>query len=264
VLADDVFEPTTYWERVATTKWGEYTSRVEERAIREANRLAPLPRAALEIGCEGGRWSRLLSDLNWSVACTDVNQDSLDICQRRLPEANCILVQPDDRTIPCETGSLGLILCIEVYPVVDSEWFFREARRTLAPGALIVGVTLNKHSLRGLLVRARDRRSNQNPNHDHYLSSYRQFKQRAQAHGFEMLHSEGCCWFPFRRDSNSSLVPIFTGLERMLRLPRLPGLSPWVVFIAQKQCATCSGRASSSDRPNGREDALEDAVRTLG
>jgi SAM-dependent methyltransferase len=226
-------EPTTYWEKVATTRWGEYTSRTEERALYEANRLAPDPRALLEVGCEGGRWSMLFSDLGWSVTCTDVNPDSLDICQARLPEAKCILVQPEDTSLPSATASLGLILCIEVYPVLDSEWFLPEAHRTLATGGLIVGVTLNKHSLRGLLVRARKLRGASG--HDHYQRSYGAWKQHAKAHGFRILYERGFCWFPFRRDSNSALVPAATRVEQALRLSRLPALSPWVIFIAEKR-----------------------------
>jgi SAM-dependent methyltransferase len=229
-------EPTTYWERIATTKWGQYTSQVEEQAILQAHRLAPEVRTVLEVGCEGGRWSRMLSDLGWDVVCTDIDTSALDICQERIPSANCILVDPTDSTLPCETESLGLILCVEVYPVLESQWFLPEAHRTLARGGLIVGVALNKRSLRGLAIKARDlRRPPDVHGYRHYQISYSSWKKEAQEQGFEMLHERGFCWFPFRRDSNSSLVPAFTRLERALRLPRLPALSPWIVFIAQKR-----------------------------
>jgi hypothetical protein len=48
----------TFWERVATTKWGHYISRMEERAILRAAFWAEKPTQALEIGCDGSRWSK--------------------------------------------------------------------------------------------------------------------------------------------------------------------------------------------------------------
>jgi hypothetical protein len=69
----------------------------------------------------------------------------------------------------------------------------------------------------------------------HYEASYADWKRKLDEYGFDVTHARGYCWFPFRRDSNSSLVPIFTRVERMLGLSRLPALSPWVVFVAQKR-----------------------------
>jgi SAM-dependent methyltransferase len=236
VTGRSLSEPTTYWEKIATTTWGQYTSHVEEQAILQAHRLAPEVGTALEVGCEGGRWSRLLSDLGWNIVCTDIDKSSLDICQERIPAANCILVDPSDSTLPCENESLGLILCVEVYPVVESQWFLPEAHRTLASGGLVVGVALNKQSLRGLAIKARDRRSPPDEHgYRHYQVSYSGWRRKAEEQGFRMLSERGFCWFPFRRDSNSSLVSAFTRLEGALRLPRLPALSPWIVFIAQKR-----------------------------
>ena len=62
VTADSQLEePLTYWERVARTRWGKYTTQIVERAVRESNRLAGNPTIAIEIGCDGGRWSARIS-----------------------------------------------------------------------------------------------------------------------------------------------------------------------------------------------------------
>src|SRR5574341_2375579 len=107
-------EQVTYWENIATTKWGCYITAIERRALLRATEMSRNPTVALEIGCEGGRWSKLLAELGWNIICTDVDATSLTLCQRRIPQAKCILVSPDDPKIPCESDSIGLLLCLEV------------------------------------------------------------------------------------------------------------------------------------------------------
>ncbi len=225
--------PTTYWERVAATRWGKYVSEIEKTAIVKAHHMNGRPTIALEVGCEGGRWSKLLSDLGWGMICTDVNKDVLDICQKRIPAAKCILAHPDDKILPSETASVGLLLCIEVYPIIESEWFLTEANRTLSKDGIIVGVFLNRSSLRGLFVRVRERLSKRY-RFRHYQQSYPNWKKNMVKHGFRLIYERGFCWFPLGRSSDSRLVPLFTGIESMLHLGRAIDFSPWIVFIAQK------------------------------
>jgi SAM-dependent methyltransferase len=224
---------TTHWERVATTRWGQYVSGIEHQAILIAHGLSGPPASALEVGCEGGRWSQLLVELGWAVTCTDVNKDTLAVCQQRIPTAKCVLVHPDDETLPCPTDSLRLLLCIEVAPVIESEWFLREASRTLSTGGVLVGVFWNRHSMRGLFVRALER-FRPHTSFRHYQVPYKRWKATLSARGFEMHQERGLCWFPFSRDSRSLLIPAVVSLERLVGLSRLPNLSPWIVFVAQK------------------------------
>jgi len=226
-------EPLTYCDRLATKRWGRYIAGIEETAFRKAL-LGQPPGAALEIGCEGGRWSRKLADVGWSLTCIDVDAKSLAICQSRLPSARCVLASERDTTLPCADGSVSLILCIEVWPVIDSDWFLPEARRVLSPNGLIVGTIMNRTSLRGLFVRTRERRNQTQERH--YPHSYTTWKrERLLPNGFSICHEVGYCWFPVQRDSDSPVVPLFSFAERALQLPRLPSLSPYVVFIARKQ-----------------------------
>ena len=151
----DVHPAATVWESVASTRWGRYTTEVVEHAVCAAADLAGPPRSALEIGCEGGRWSRLLADAGWMMTCTDIDPHSLAICQQRVPSARCLLVSPESTRLPCASESMNLLLCLEVFPVIESEWFPREAFRALAPGGVLVGVAHNRFSLRGMFVRLR-------------------------------------------------------------------------------------------------------------
>src|SRR2546425_7136263 len=144
----------TFWEHVAARKWGRYISDIEMQTILRAHRIAGDPATALEIGCDGGRWSQLLSESGWDLICIDVDRQTLGICQKRIPRAKCVLVHPDDRILPCAAGSLQLVLCMEVNSVIESDWFVPEAHRTLKDGGVVVGVCWNRRSLRGMWVRA--------------------------------------------------------------------------------------------------------------
>ena len=229
----DVHSPATVWETVATTRWGHYTTEVVEDAVRRGVEIAGPARSALEVGCEGGRWSRLLANLGWTMTCTDVNQTVLSVCQQRVPSAKCILVSPRDTTLPCATNTMNLLLCLEVFQVMDSTWFPVEAGRVLSDDGVLIGVVHNKQSFRGAFVRAKQFLSGASERF--YNLSYWEWRRRMTAAGFEIKFERGFCWFPLSRESNSVLAPLFVQLERRFGLGRITPLSPWVVFIARKR-----------------------------
>ena len=66
---------------------------------------------------------------------------------------------------------------------------------------------------------------------------YSRWRKAMIRRGFRFVREEGICWFPFGRQSNSPLVPPAVATERLLDLWRLTAVSPWVVYIAQKQNA---------------------------
>jgi SAM-dependent methyltransferase len=224
-------DEATFWEAVAATRWGRYVSQLEEAAILRAHRLARAPTHALEVGCEGGRWAKLLADLGWQLTCTEVEERTLRICQQRLPAANCVLVRPEDRQLPCATESMGLILCMEVERVMHADWFQDEVCRVLQAKGLIAGIMQNRRSWRGLAQRAKNRIAGDD---GWYSVAYPDWRSRFRARGFTFVHERGFYWLPFRRSSDSVLVPVCTRLERSLGLQRLPDISPWIVFVARK------------------------------
>src|SRR5664279_3422830 len=134
----------TYWERVSTTRWGRYLTDIETRAINLATKMSGGPGTALDIGCDGGRWSTVFLTQGWKVICTDIRPKVLEICQCRLPLAKCILVKPTDTSLPCDIDAVNCILCMEADPVISSEWFIEEASRVLAAGGILVATINNK------------------------------------------------------------------------------------------------------------------------
>lgn len=219
-----------FWEPVSSKRWGKYISDVEEKMIRFAAEISKGPKTALEIGAEGGRWSKLLSGLGWQLTCTDIDADALAICKERIPESNCVLVDPDSREIPCEPSSQGMLLAVEIHELVEQDWFVAEVHRVLAADGLFVGVFQNKHSWRAVL----NLKSSLKRTMKHYTAGYLPWRTRLKEVGFDVLKEEGICWMPFGRMSDSKLIPGAVGLEKFIGLRRLPSISPWVVFCVRK------------------------------
>ncbi len=114
---------------------------------------------------------------------------------------------------------------------MHTDWFMNEALRVLRKDGVIVGVFWNRISWRGLLhnalapIRGKD---------TFYAVSYPAWKTKMRRSGFNLVDEVGMCWFPFRRKSNSPLIPFAARLERLLGLNKLTRFSPLIVFIAKK------------------------------
>lgn len=224
------------WERITTqTRYGRYASYVEETLIKRALELLPVPTVALDIGCEGGRWTARLAEHGWQVIATEIRQDNLALCQQRVPSAQCVLVTPDQQTLPCADSSVRLILCIET-PVVHSEWFPSEVTRIMQPGGLMVAVCWNRSSWRGWLYHHATRlRASGSSTAYGFPLAYPAFRARLRSMGWTFLSERGYSWLPFRRTSNNRLVPGAAWIEQGLGLHRLARLSPMIVFLARKE-----------------------------
>jgi SAM-dependent methyltransferase len=228
------FEKQTYWEAVAETRWGAYITRYERRELLAAATSLRRPGTALEVGCEGGRWSRLLADLGWRLVCTDVDATTLALCAERIPEATCVLVDSADTRLPCDDAAVQLLLAYEVDPVTSASWFPSEAARVLAAGGILVCTFLNRRSVRGAAYLALHRLGRRR--HDYYVGpTYGAYRRALRDTGLEPVRQLGLGWAPFTRNSDASLIPLATALEQVLGLRRLPALSPLVVVTARRR-----------------------------
>ena len=224
-------ENELFWEPESKTRWGEYLSEVEDRHIRFAHELCGHPSNAPEIGAEGGRWSKLLADLGWQMTCTDIVPEALQVCQQRIPDANCICVDVEREEIPADDHSQKLVLCIEVNEVLEPDWFIEEVDRVLEHSGVLVGVFQNRSSIRGTLKTWFPTPGDTFP---HYRVRYRPWRTKMKNRNFAFVREDGLCWMPFGRRSNSPLIPLATSIERRAGLRRLAVVSPWIVFVAQR------------------------------
>ncbi len=226
----------TRWERIGyMTRWGRYLAEVEKKLILRGEEYAGNIGEGVDMGCGGGRWSKLLADRGWSMTCMDVDSADLAVCQRKVPSANCVLASKESTSIPVPTASARLMLCIEVVPIIEAQWFPPEASRVLQEGGVLIGVCINGQSLRAMASRLSNRIATGRKNYRFYQTSYSECRQRLERNGFEIMHEESCCWGPFSRESNSPFVPAFVKMERVLGLNRVVTWGPWIAFIARKK-----------------------------
>ena len=227
---------TTYWEDAAERAWGKYLTDAERRVLLKALDLAPRTGEAMDVGCNGGRWSKYVMERRGSVVCTDIDSEALDLCASRLPEAKCVLTKPSDERLPAADGELGLLLVYEVAPVTNAAWFPRDARRVLEPDGILVCSYFNPVSIRALLYRVVafvDRRRRALP--FYRGPSYVSFRRSLADAGFEFAYQEGLAWAPFTRLSDSRWVSVAAHVEGALGLRRLASVSPWVLVIARRR-----------------------------
>jgi SAM-dependent methyltransferase len=234
ILSQNEAAAMTYADKLAMKSWGKYVIDFEQDAILKALKLAGRPTQALDWGCGSGRWSKLLAGLGWQVTCVDVDEHSLEVCRRNVPGAVHILTDRSARTVDCPEKSVDLLLCIEVGPVIETDWYLAEANRVLRPGGLLFNVWWNKYSWRGLACRLKCKLTGNKNGKYYYNFSFWEQKRRLREQGFKLCAAEGFCWSPFGRASDSRWVPFFVQLERLLGLNRCVAFSPWLAVIARK------------------------------
>ena len=218
------------WEIALEGSFQRYMTESQRAVMLKTHACAKSPGLLIDFGCGPGRWTRFMMDRGWEAICIDVDAPSLGRCQKTNPSARCILSTPELRRLPLGDGEAGLVLCIGVYRVLESDWFLKEVRRVLKPGGLFSGAFFNRLSGRGFYRFTMDRLFG---GKNAYKQSYGSWRRCARREGFQFIDERGYCWFPLPCFSNSPLVPFFTGLEKACGLQRLPRLSPWVTFLAE-------------------------------
>jgi len=147
---------------------------------------------------------------------------------------------PQDETIRA-SRTYGLLLCVEVAPVIQSDWFLRSIS-VLREHGILVGVFWNRTSLRGFFWRVKHRFAPQRCS----LLQHILFCLEKNLVGpvFQLVYEEGFCWSSFWKTSNSPLIPRSRNL-RPAPTTSVAAWSPWIVFIAQKNCGERSSRRSN-------------------
>jgi len=67
------------------------------------------------------------------------------------------------------------------------------------------------------------------------MHSYDEIVGGLRKTGFKLVRKEGFNWLLFSRTSENFLVPLSAKMERLLRLRKMPSISPWVMVHAVTQ-----------------------------
>ncbi len=214
----------THWEKAAKTRMGKYLTKIETEFILKSIDVEKTG-LIVDVGAEAGRFSLLSQTSNISVIGIDIDSYSL----RRLKEKNkeVAVIQADARKTPFRNSSFDAVFMIEVLDYIPQlQEALDESFRILKQDAPFVLSFGNQSSLKAKLRELRGKS---------YMHSYGNVLKSLRKSGFNIRRKLGYSWLPFGRMSDSQLVPLIAGLEKLFGFRKVPSLSPWIILLATKQ-----------------------------
>jgi SAM-dependent methyltransferase len=203
-----------------------YKTRVEWDFIRR--HLPPAAASVLDIGGGSGRFAMRLMRDGYDVTVNDRDAPSLRLLEERARAYTPVLVHGDFLQTPLP-GPFDAAIAVECLENMPFNEVLRRVHAILRPEGIFVFTVLNRSSWRFALRRIVGR--DEEGEYVERLSAYRKTWQQAD---FETLESRGFMWTLQTVTSNSPLVPVFTTLERVLRLNSFVRQSPWVLIALRR------------------------------
>lgn len=213
----------THWEKAAKTCMGKYLTRIETDFISNFVDLSKM-RLVVDVGAEAGRFSLLAANSNVTVVGVDIDLYSL----RRLKQKNkeVTVIQADARNLPLRGDLFDAVFMIEVIDYIpESSNAIHECARILKPSSPLILSFGNQSSLKAKLRGLRGKS---------YMHSYSDMMRGLQKARLTVTGKTGYSWLPFGRTSESRLVPLLAGVEKIIGLRRISRWSPWVIVSAKK------------------------------
>jgi ubiquinone/menaquinone biosynthesis C-methylase UbiE len=181
--------------------------------------------------------TRLLHNTGLQVVGLDIDPMPLTLFRQlsnRVP-----LVQGDALRLPIPNGSVGCVVATHGFDHLDRAQFLGECHRVLCNDGLLIFDALNRHSYKLALKRLSRLIYPQltgRPS-DKWIDvfSCREVVQLIASAGFDLQAASGYGWIPFSVGSNSRLVTAAASAELMMRLDRLPSVSPRVLIAVRKK-----------------------------
>ena len=235
---DDTQEnmPDWYGTHTYRSRMGRYTHDYEQTAIRRALAGCGPALGVLDVGGGDGHHSELVARLGHVPVVLEYDLAPLDILRKK--GAGFPAVQGSGLELPIRSATFDVVMTIEVTLCVTAEddnntRHFADVSRVLKPNGLFLFTAYNKNSYVSVLKGLRGKR----PSYEdrYYLEGLSDYTRKLDDAGFDVQACWGYRWLPFTRDSNNRLIPLLARFEKLMRLDRLVGLSPWLFFAARKR-----------------------------
>ena len=221
----DVPEPQ--WERTAKTKMGTYLTSIETAFIKKTVDFTKI-RLIADVGCGGGKYTRIAMQNNAEVISLDRDLNSLKWLKQTSPNANPVL--SDAASLPLRENFFDGMFLIEIFDYIpQTQMLLQECKRVLKQDGTFIFSFGNTNSLKSRLKQLRGSRYMQD------RRSYKEVTQMLKTLNFEITQKTGYNWMLMDRQSNNPLIPLLGKLIRLFRLQKLPAYSPWIIAAASKQ-----------------------------
>lgn len=222
-----------------TVALGQYLNNVERQFILSTLTRDPSVHKLVDLSGGSGRIAVPLAQLGYDVTVTDVSIIPLRRLRQKDHLIRAELVDATTPVLPLADGSVDAALCIQVPFYVEDgrNWFFREVHRIVRPGGWLIVTSTNRLSYKGWLRRfllVLGRMEPQSWHRFEYVSTPVDMETRLNQAGFSVERHLGYNWAPTLRFSDTALLPVYTTIERLVGLDRIPALSPWVITSARR------------------------------
>ena len=215
------------WEKAAKTKMGAYLTSIEIAFIKKKVDFSQT-RFIADVGCGGGKYTRLALQSGAEVVSLDRDLDSLRWLRQSSANANPVLA--DAAALPLREGAFDGLFLIEIFDyIAQSEALLMDCGRALKADGLFVLSFGNTASLKSKLKQLRGNRYMQDRH------SQKQVMQMLKDAGFLVTGKVGYNWLTMDRQSNSRVIPTLAQIVRLFQLHKLPSYSPWVMVSAKNR-----------------------------
>ncbi len=210
------------------TRYGKYKTKIQRSFI---NKFVGEGLRILDVGGGSGRFAIELSIKN-DVMVIDPNEEAILLLKHRAPIIESICTKFEDYHTK---DVFDLILMIEVLQYFDNlEKIFKRVNQLLKVNGLFIFTILNHKSIKYLFKRISGR--TRYPD----IRNYNQYIKLLEKNGFRLVDVYGYNWLPVKVCSNNIFIPLFTKLENIFLLNRVPHFSPELLFAVQKQIDVCN------------------------
>lgn len=218
-----------YWDLANKMRMGNYLTRKEIKFIDsflDSNNID----TCLDVACGSGRFSIPISQHGIRVMAVDYDLVPLrkSMAKNGRSRSSIQIICGDANKLPFKKKSFDCIISVETVDYLDITNFLKYCNKILKIDGHLLFTLSNNHSYKKYIHRALSKRRT------FYRYAFHDIELCLENEGFKLEKCIGFNWIPFKRNSNSVLIPIFEFLENVLMLEYFPAVSPWVFFIAKK------------------------------
>lgn len=213
----DLEHPEGYGNRI-----GRY--RTDQEIAFVAKHLGPKPLRVIDVGGGSGRLAALYQSLGHKVTLVDRNPLAVKMAEKRGLDRTAV-----SDIMKFEAGDFDAAACMEVIEYFkDCRPVIKKCAEFVKPGGKVFFCIINRQSWRFKL------RTLKRDEFDVNAYTPREIDEAATEAGLEIIDRRGFQWCLAPTGSDSRLVTVSAGLEKMLGLAHWIGQSPWILYAARK------------------------------